>query len=95
MLTFVNSFNARVLGYYAILTDDYPPIGIERAKPAASRRRSPRRSRRLLPRLRRRLRGMSETAEQAVAKGDGLRRRQPRRTSARGRASARSARSWA
>jgi uncharacterized protein DUF4389 len=33
-LTFANGFNARVLGYIAILTDDYPPIGIERAKPA-------------------------------------------------------------
>jgi hypothetical protein len=32
MLTFVNSFHARVLGYTAILTDDYPPIGLERAK---------------------------------------------------------------
>ena len=32
MLTFVNSFHARVLGYVAILTDDYPPIGLERAK---------------------------------------------------------------
>jgi len=32
MMTFVNSFHARVLGYIAILTDDYPPIGIERAK---------------------------------------------------------------
>jgi hypothetical protein len=31
-LTFVNSFYARVFGYYALLTDDYPPIGIERAK---------------------------------------------------------------
>jgi hypothetical protein len=34
MLTFVNSFHARVLGYTAILTDDYPPIGLERAKGA-------------------------------------------------------------
>lgn len=34
MLTFVNSFYARVFGYYALLTDDYPPIGVERAKPA-------------------------------------------------------------
>jgi hypothetical protein len=34
MLTFVNSFHARVLGYIAILTDDYPPIGLERAKGA-------------------------------------------------------------
>lgn len=34
MLTFVNSFYARVFGYYAILTDDYPPIGIEAAKPS-------------------------------------------------------------
>jgi Domain of unknown function (DUF4389) len=33
VLTFVNSFYARVFGYYAILTDDYPPIGIEKAKP--------------------------------------------------------------
>lgn len=35
VMTFVNGFNARVLGYYSILTDDYPPVGIERAKPAA------------------------------------------------------------
>ncbi len=32
MMTFVNGFHARVLGYIALLTDDYPPIGIERAK---------------------------------------------------------------
>jgi hypothetical protein len=32
MLTFLNSFHARVLGYLAILTDSYPPVGIERAK---------------------------------------------------------------
>jgi Domain of unknown function (DUF4389) len=31
-LTFVNGFYARVYGYFALLTDDYPPIGIERAK---------------------------------------------------------------
>lgn len=31
-LTFVNSFYARVFGYYVLLTDDYPPIGAERAK---------------------------------------------------------------
>lgn len=31
MMTFVNSFYARVYGYIALLTDDYPPIGIERA----------------------------------------------------------------
>ena len=31
MMTFVNSFHARVLGYLAILTDDYPPIGLERS----------------------------------------------------------------
>ena len=36
MLTFVNSFHARVLGYIAILTDDYPPIGLERAKAATA-----------------------------------------------------------
>jgi Domain of unknown function (DUF4389) len=35
MMTFVNGFYARVFGYYALLTDDYPPIGIEAAKPAA------------------------------------------------------------
>jgi uncharacterized protein DUF4389 len=33
-LTFVNSFYARVFGYYALLTDDYPPIGIEAARPS-------------------------------------------------------------
>lgn len=31
MLTFVNSFHARVFGYLAFLTDDYPPIGLEKA----------------------------------------------------------------
>ena len=35
-LTFVNGFDARVLGYIAILTDDYPPIGLEKAAPIAS-----------------------------------------------------------
>ena len=35
MLTFVNSFHARVFGYIALLTDDYPPIGLERAKGTA------------------------------------------------------------
>jgi hypothetical protein len=34
-LTFVNGFYARVFGYYALLTDDYPPIGIEAARPVA------------------------------------------------------------
>lgn len=29
MLTFVNSFYARVYGYLFLLTDDYPPIGLE------------------------------------------------------------------
>jgi hypothetical protein len=32
MMTFVNGFHARVFGYIALLTDDYPPIGIERAR---------------------------------------------------------------
>jgi hypothetical protein len=32
MMTFVNSFHARVFGYLAFLTDDYPPIGLEKAK---------------------------------------------------------------
>jgi hypothetical protein len=35
-LGFANSFDARVLGYIAILTDDYPPIGLERAAANAS-----------------------------------------------------------
>jgi Domain of unknown function (DUF4389) len=34
LMTYVNGFYARVAGYAAILTDDYPPIGLERAKPA-------------------------------------------------------------
>lgn len=29
-LTFVNSLDARVIGYIAFLTDDYPPIGLDR-----------------------------------------------------------------
>ena len=44
MLTFVNSFHARVFGYLAILTDDYPPIGLERAKGAGAPGRSPARA---------------------------------------------------
>jgi hypothetical protein len=35
-LTLVNSFYARIYGYAALLTDDYPPIGIEAARPAAA-----------------------------------------------------------
>jgi hypothetical protein len=31
-MTFCNSFYARVYGYLALLTDDYPPIGIEKGK---------------------------------------------------------------
>lgn len=34
MMTFVNGFHARVYGYLAILTDDYPPIGLEAGKSA-------------------------------------------------------------
>jgi hypothetical protein len=30
-MTYVNGFDARVLGYGAILTDDYPPIGLEKS----------------------------------------------------------------
>lgn len=30
-MTYVNAFDARVLGYAAILTDDYPPIGLEKS----------------------------------------------------------------
>jgi hypothetical protein len=33
-MTFVNSLSARASGYVMLLTDDYPPVGIERAKPA-------------------------------------------------------------
>ncbi len=33
-LTFANGFYARLYGYVAFLTDDYPPIGIEAAKPS-------------------------------------------------------------
>jgi hypothetical protein len=35
-LTFVNGFYARLYGYIAILTDDYPPIGAEVAKGAVA-----------------------------------------------------------
>jgi len=35
-LTYCRSFEARVLGYLAILTDDYPPIGLEAAKTAGT-----------------------------------------------------------
>ena len=35
-LTHLHSFQARVYGYSAILTDDYPPIGLEKAKPAGT-----------------------------------------------------------
>lgn len=31
-LTYINSFYARLYGYAALLTDDYPPIGLEKAK---------------------------------------------------------------
>lgn len=35
-LTFVNSFYARLYGYVAILTDDYPPVGEEKANGGGS-----------------------------------------------------------
>lgn len=41
MMTFVNSFHARVFGYLAFLTDDYPPVGLERAKAATPPAASP------------------------------------------------------
>jgi hypothetical protein len=31
IMTYCNAFYARVYGYFAILTDDYPPVGLERA----------------------------------------------------------------
>lgn len=36
MMTFVNGFHARVFGYILLLTDDYPPVGIEAAKPSGA-----------------------------------------------------------
>jgi hypothetical protein len=44
MMTFCNAFYARVYGYFAILTDDYPPVGLEKAAgppPAAAAAASP------------------------------------------------------
>jgi Domain of unknown function (DUF4389) len=41
VLTFVNSFYARVFGYYALLTDDYPPIGLEKANPSGDQPMGP------------------------------------------------------
>ena len=35
-LTHLHSFQTRVYGYSAILTDDYPPIGLEKAKSAGT-----------------------------------------------------------
>jgi hypothetical protein len=32
LLTYVNGFYARVAGYIAFLTDDYPPIGLEKGR---------------------------------------------------------------
>jgi hypothetical protein len=36
LFTYVNGFYARFAGYFAILTDDYPPIGLERAQSAGA-----------------------------------------------------------
>lgn len=35
-MTYVNSLDARVLGYAAILTDDYPPVGLEKSNGGAA-----------------------------------------------------------
>jgi len=35
-LTHLHSFETRVYGYLTILTDDYPPIGLEKAKPVSA-----------------------------------------------------------
>lgn len=40
-MTFVNGLYARVAGYLMILTDDYPPIGLERAKPSGAQELGP------------------------------------------------------
>ena len=71
-LTFVNGFYARLYGYVAFLTDDYPPIGIEAAEPsiAAAPPAPPPAAGAARP-------GrvgdgpMTEAAEQGVEKGDG------------------------
>jgi len=34
ILTYANGFMARLAGYLALVTDDYPPVGLEKAKPA-------------------------------------------------------------
>ncbi len=75
-MTFANSFYARLYGYIAILTDDYPPIGEERAKgstiaaapPAPPPAAGPGRAR-----------GLRSSDERRSQQGRGLRRRQPRR----------------
>ena len=41
-MTFCNGFYARIYGYLALLTDDYPPIGEEKAKGGGNRPRPPR-----------------------------------------------------
>ena len=38
-MTFCNSFYARLYGYLALLTDDYPPIGMEKGKGGGRGRR--------------------------------------------------------
>lgn len=40
-MTFVNGLYARVAGYLMILTDDYPPIGLERANPSGAQEPTP------------------------------------------------------
>ncbi len=35
-LAFLHSFETRAFGYAMILTDDYPPVGLERAKPVGA-----------------------------------------------------------
>lgn len=41
VLTYVNGFYARVAGYATILTDDYPPIGLEAARQSGDQTFSP------------------------------------------------------
>lgn len=36
ILTYCHSFQARVLGYFVFLTDEYPPIGLEKAQGGAT-----------------------------------------------------------
>ena len=100
-MTFCNSFYARVYGYLALLTDDYPPIGIEKAKGVGNLGgglRAAAGAARRADRLTRQEPGkggrtMSDETNDRVERGEGW-ASPTSPTSARGRASARSAARW-